>query len=251
MTLKHTVAILLCSCALAVAASEQASAQSRKPNFNVQRKAAPTPEVSSTLPREIENGKPTDIVSKGTNFPAGEVKYNASGACKLVKGAVVSATEARFTVASTAEDGGECSFGFSGDGRYVGSDVRVKPTAAAAARMQKEQDAQRAKQQAEAQAAMDYMKKAPEMVGKKWTVTLPSGKSDVWTFQEAAFSGGEFKNSAGEKVTVMLMQGDQVMAQVGNCIFSGKKTGQKAAGEASMPASMCKYGQGNWSATIQ
>lgn len=248
MTLKRSFAVILLSgCTLAVVAKAQT-----KPNFNVQRKAAPTPEVSSVAPREIENGKPTEIVLKGANFPAGDVKANASGACTLVKSAVVSPTEARFTVVSKDEEGGECSFGFSGNGRYVGSGVRVKPTAAAAARRQKEEDAQRAKQQAEAQAAMDYMKKAPEMVGKKWTVTLPGGKSDVWTFQEAASMGGQFKNSAGEKVMIMLMPGDQVMAQVGDsCIFSGKKTGQKAAGQATMPASMCKYGTGNWSATIQ
>src|SRR5207248_4657728 len=81
-------------------------AQARKSDFNAARKADPTPEITSTMPQQIENGKPTEIVLKGKNFAAGSV--SSSGECKVVKSPLVSPTEAHFTVVPTSEDGGEC-----------------------------------------------------------------------------------------------------------------------------------------------
>jgi hypothetical protein len=239
--LRSTFPILL------LASAVLAMAQAPKSGFNVERKAAGTPEISSTVPAQIENGKQTDVVLKGKNFAAGTP--SSSGPCKVLKSSLVSATEARFTIVSTSEDGGECNFSL---GR-VGGTVKVLPTPAAAARMEKEKEAQHAKDMAAAQKTLDFLKNAPATMGKKWTVTLPTGKADTWTRKEAADSDSnpEFKNAAGEAVQIMLAPPDAVVVQVGACVFTGKLVDTRVTGEAPLPASMCKYGTGKWSATIE
>jgi hypothetical protein len=160
-------------------------------------------------------------------------------------------------VISTSEEGGSCRLEVRGGGGAGGVDriasggLSVKPTAAVAAQRKKEEDERQAKEEAEGKAVQELFKKAPEIVGKKWSVLLPNGKNDTWTWVAEAFGGGKFKNGAGEVVMIMVQPESQIMAVIGEgCVFAGSLSGNKVTGTAEMPPTLCKHGQGKWTAVI-
>lgn len=254
--MSKTAVALICLAIINVA-----GAQTRRPSTNVRRAASGTPEMYSLPPSlgSLENGKPAEVCLRGkaNQFPTGNQKFTVDGACKLVKAAMNGATAACFTVVSNSEEGGSCYMEVRGSGGEGGLDriasggVEVKPTAAVEAQRQKEEEERRAKEAADAKEAQDTMANAPNTVGKKWSVVLPNGKNDTWTWTGEQFGGGKFKSSSGDEVTIMVQPGSKVMAIIGeSCVFAGSLAGNKVTGQADLPPSMCKLGQGKWSATI-
>jgi hypothetical protein len=208
---------------------------------------------------ELDNGKQAEVClrDKPEKFPAANQKFTASGECKLIQSGMKSPGIACFTVISTSEEGGSCRLEVRGSGgaggvdRIAGGNVSVKPTAAVAAQRQKEEDERQAKEMAEGKAVQEMFAKGPETVGKKWSVVLPNGKSDTWTWVAEALGGGKFKSAGGEEVTIMVQPESKVMAIIGEgCVFGGSLSGNKVTGTAEMPPSLCKHGQGKWTATI-
>jgi hypothetical protein len=235
--------------------------QTRRPDTNVRRAAPGTPEMTSMAPTlgELENGKQAEIClrDKPEKFPTANQKFTASGTCKLIQGGMKSPAIACFTVISTSEEGGSCSLEVRGSGgaggvdRIASGSLSVKPTAAIAAQRKKEEDERQAKEMAEGKAVQEMFAKAPATVGKKWSVVLPNGKSDTWTWVAEAFGGGKFKSGSGEEVTIMVQPESKIMAIIGEgCVFGGSLSGNKVTGMAEMPPSLCKHGQGKWTATI-
>ena len=198
------------------------------PPLEIGRAGAGTPEITGMRPTSIENGKETEVVVKGRDFPD-DAKLEATRDCKLVRAKLISAMEARFTVVSISEKGGYCRLAIIGKKKSADDNVEVKPTAAYQAILDKkkaEDDkayaARQAKENEAANARFDFMSKvAPEMVGKTWAVKLPNGQSETWTFAEKGPGGGTFKSSAGRKVTIILQQNGDVMAvqEGGGCLM--------------------------------
>jgi len=252
---KSAIAILFC------ALVSSGIAQTRRPDTNVRRAPQGTPEMTSMAPTlsALDNGKQAEVCVHGKpdKFPTANQKFTVSGQCKLIHGEMKSPELACFTVISTSEEGGSCYLEVRGSGGAGGVDriatgrLEVKPTAAVAAQRQKREEQEQAKAMADVKAAQELLKKAPETVGKKWSVVLPNGKSDTWTWIGEAFGGGKFKNGSGEEVTIMVQPESKIMAIVGQaCVFGGSLSGNKVTGTADMPATMCKHGQGKWTATI-
>jgi hypothetical protein len=88
-------------------------ARTQRPNVDVKRAGPGTPEITGMHPTAIENGKETEIVVKGRDFPS-DARLEASRECKLVRSKLVSATEASFTVVSTTDKGGYCRLAIIG-----------------------------------------------------------------------------------------------------------------------------------------
>ena len=222
-----------------------------KPNVDVKRADALTPEITGCTPGSLPNGKETDVVCKGRYFPGEHAVYKAVDGCRLIKAVASGPGEVRFTVISTSEKGGYCVLRIISNGHPGEEGMRVEPSAAVAAQQKKEQEEEQAASMAKAKAAADFMKQSPEMVGKKWSVTLPNGKPDTWTWTGKTSSGGTFSSTSGDKVEVSLYPGGILVITLGkSCVFNGNFKDNKADGTANMPASMCKVGQGKWSATI-
>jgi hypothetical protein len=235
-------------------------ARTRRPNVDVKRAGAGTPEITGLSPKSIENGKETEIVVKGREFPP-DAKLEATRECRLIRSKLISAMEASFTVISTSEKGGWCGLGIVGKVKHADEVVEVKPTAAYQVILDKKKEedkkaqaVRQAKDEEETKARLDYATKtAPELVGKSWSVTLPNGKSETWTLSSKSTSGGKFTSPTGKQITVIVQPGDKVMVMPGEagCIFEGTlKNGKVTDGKQDMPATMCKLGQGKWSATV-
>ena len=244
---------------MAMGQTKAAPKKNLPPPLEVGRAGAGTPEITGMHPTSIENGKETEVVVKGRDFPDGAT-LTASRECKLIRAKQISATEARFTIISISEKGGYCNLEIKGKKKSTDDTVEVKPTAAYQAILDKkkaEDDkayaARQAKENEAAKERIDFaLKKAPELVGKTWEVKLPNGKSDTWTLTEKGASGGKFKSSSGLPITVIVMQEGNVMVvpEGGGCMMQGKLKDGKVSGEQSMAPSFCKLGQGKWSATI-
>jgi hypothetical protein len=215
--------------------------------------------IINPTPGELDNGKQAEVCvrDRPEKFPTANQKFTVSGTCKLIHAEMKSPGIACFTVISTSEEGGSCHLEVRGSGgaggvdRIVTANVSVKPTAAVAAQRKKEEDERQAKEEAEGKAVQEMFKKAPETVGKKWSVVLPNGKNDTWTWVAEALGGGKFKNSGGEEVTIMVQPESKIMAVIGEgCVFAGSLSGNKVTGTAEMPPTLCKHGQGKWTAVI-
>src|SRR5436190_15468369 len=106
------------------------AAQRRRPNVNVQRQDAPTPEVHNAMPEMLQPGQTATIVLHGKFFTADAHDANASGECKLNAFKYVSPTEVQFTVtANKIDDGGSCELQATMGHRSVNNSVEVAMTA--------------------------------------------------------------------------------------------------------------------------
>jgi hypothetical protein len=252
------VALLVFS-AVAMGQTKASPKKNLPPPLEIGRGGAGTPEITGMHPASIENGKETEVVVKGRDFPS-DAKLEASRDCRLISAKLISATEARFTVVSTTEKNGYCRLEIIGKKKRTDDQVEVKPTAAYQVILDKQKEeqkkadeARRAKEMQDAQAGADFMMKtAPELVGKSWAVKLPNGQSETWTFASKSTGGGKFTSPSLKQVMIVLQQNGDVMVipDGGGCLMQGKFKDGKASGEQSMPASMCKLGAGKWSATV-
>ncbi len=238
---------------IAQAQTRQARPQ-QQPDTNVQRQPGNTPEITGATPRSITTGTTGELVLHGGHLlPGGTIE--ASGICHLKAGQIVSDTEARVTLAVDDNENGECNLNLQAQNRnnvWYTVELALSP-AAQQARATREA-AERQKQQQEAAAAQQkmqqYMSHAKDIMGTKWTVQLPGGKSDVWTKtggNEMLGAVGEFKNSKGTQFQLVISERDETVVNVDNCVYQGKISGGKVTGKAiAMPG--CTAGA--WSGTI-
>ncbi len=232
-----------------------ASALAQRPNVNVQRKDAPTPEISSSAPNELQPGQTVTIVMHGKNFLADAHDAHADGQCRLNSFKFVSLSEIQFNVtAEKLDDGGTCEVQVRMGNRYVNNSVAVAMTALGRQHRQErerqEQAEQQKRDQEQQQKMKDMVSHARDIVGKKWDVKFPNGKTDTWTFSSNNYSMFEFKNGKSQTLMVVIGENDELVIQPAEgCMFTGKIAGGKVTnGESPLPG--CSLGNGAWSATI-
>ena len=245
--MRRSLFLLCLLCALAPCAA----AQTRRPNVNVERKEAPTPEVHSTIPNELQSGQTTTIIVHGANFNSETSEAAASGDCKLNSFKYVSPTEIQFNVTAERKDeGGSCDVQVKTGQRYVSGSITVAMTAAGRAKEQaRQQEELRNAQQQQA----NRLAHNKDILGRKWDVKLPNGKNDTWTLAEVnQFGFAQFKNSKGEELMIMVGEKDNIVVQGlagGACMFTGAiSNGKVTDGQSPLPN--CPLGGGAWTATI-
>lgn len=235
------VLLLVCTFAIAVAA------QTRRPNVNVPRAETGTPEIRGATPQAVTTGTTATVALKGVNLEPGG-KIEASGICHLKDGKIVSATEAQVTLTVDDAIEGSCELRLLSHKRWVYMNLNVQLSPAA-------QQRARQKQQADYDKAMkDMAERAAhikDILGRKWDVKLPNGRSDTWTVAEVnQFGLVQFKNARGEAFQVIVGDQDAVVVPYpGNCVLQGKIVGGKV-GDGQSPLPGCSVGKGAWSATI-
>lgn len=230
----------------ALAEAQKQAQQQGQANPNVERKEAPTPEVRGAAPRGITTGQSADIVLTGA---FGDVKDVTAGEiCHVEQWKAVSATEIHLTV--NADDRvGDCPITLNtGGGR--GASVYLEVQASAAAKAQREREQQQEAQEQQARAEKDVQQRL-EMAGTKWSVKLPSGKTDEWTRYETLPGGiTRFKSRNGVNFMIVANPDGTVAAQSedGSCLFSGNVENGRVTGQSLMPR--CSLASGAFTATV-
>ncbi len=235
--------VILLGCALAIAAA----AQTRRPNVNVPRAETGTPEIRGATPQAVTTGTTTTVVLKGVNLEPGG-KIEASGICHLKDGKIVSATEAQVTLTVDDAIKGSCEIRLLSHNRWVYMNLNVQLSPAAQQRARQEQQADYDKAMKDMSDRATHIK---DILGRKWDVKLPNGRSDTWTMTEInQFGMAQFKNAKGEEFQVIVGEQDAVVVPYpGECMLQGKIVGGKVSdGQSPLPG--CAVGKGAWSATI-
>jgi hypothetical protein len=232
-----------------------AAAQQGRPNFNVERQEASTPEVSSQTPDQLQPGQTTTVAIYGKNFSPDLRDAHTDGQCKLAGVKYVSPTEILFTVTSDkVDDGGNCLLQMKMGNRWISNGLEIAITPLGRQHQQQREREERERQQRE---AIENQKRFEQrlahqhdIVGKRWDVKLPNGKSDTWTLDSHTEARNQFKNSKGQEVMFVIVEDDDVVVwPVKGCAFTGKiQSGKVKSGESPLPE--CSLGNGAWSATI-
>ena len=134
---------------------------------------------------------------------------------------------------------GKCKIKLAGGGSQMERELEVQLNPAGMQR-----------KAAEMQKQMDQVKAhTADVVGKRWDVKLPSGKSETWTTEPGTFGITVFQDSKGEKLSMMLGQDDTVAVTLGGCLLQGKiANGKVIDGQSILPG--CPVGTGAWNASI-
>lgn len=208
-----------------------------------QRQRAGTPEVVSALPDTLTSGKSSEVEITFNNFPVqdgtatakngvftlpGEIELQAHGVCQNLTNVRAQApNKILFTVTPTA-GGASCNVALhSRSAGYADAHFKVIDTETA----RRKEEAEKAQRD-----ALDQQKKAMGIdkanFGKLWTVSLPGGKKDTWTFVGEQSNGmaREFKNAAGEKVMMMYFNGMVQVQVAGNCVMTGTMANNRIQG---------------------
>lgn len=229
---------------------QQAAAQAREqasvpqpaadaPDVDVQRKDKSSPEINGFIPHFVITGQTTQLTMTGRDFRAGDA-ITSEGVCHIKDVKINSSKQVQMTVSVDDVTEGKCTIKISAPPNQYQSnlDVQLNP------------DAQ-AKQLAKMQQQMnDANAHVAQIIGKSWNVKFPSGKSDTWTKVEEGQMGiTDFKNSSGEKFSIMVGKDDTVVVGLEGCMMQGKiDNGKITNGKSILPG--CSYGTGDWSATI-
>jgi len=229
---------------------QQAAAQAREqaeipqpaadtPDVDVQRKDKSSPEIRSFIPRYVITGQTTQLTMLGQDFRSSD-QITAEGICHIKDVKINSSKQVQMTISVDDVDDGKCKLVVSAPpNRYENTlDVQLNPAGAQ-------------RQVAKLQQQMnDANAHVAQLIGKRWDVKLPSGKSDTWTKTEAGQMGiTEFKDSSGKKFAIMIGQGDTATIMMDSCMLNGKIEGNKLVnGQSVLPG--CPAGTGAWSATI-
>jgi IPT/TIG domain len=231
------------------------AAAQRRPSANVQRQDAPTPEISSQTPNQLSPGQTATIVMRGKNFTADAHNAHSDGQCKMNSFKYVSPTEIQFNVTTEKiDDGGSCDLQVEMGGRSISNSVEIAMTALGKQHQQQREREEAERQQREAVEQQKQMAATQahihDIIGKKWDVKLPNGKSDTWTFSSNVYSLNQFKNSKGQELSIVVDENDGVVVQpAAGCMLTGTiQNGKIANGESPLPG--CSLGNGAWSATI-
>lgn len=209
------------------------------PDTDVQRKDKSSPEINGFIPRFVITGQTAQVTMTGRDFRQLD-QITAEGICHLKDVKINSSRQVQMTLSVDDVLDGKCKIVVSAPpNRYESNvDVQLNPDA------QQKRMAQMQQQMADTNAHV------AQVVGKTWEVKLPSGKSDTWTKSEDGMMGiTEFKDSSGNKFSIMLGKDDAATVMYESCMMSGKIEGNKLVnGQSQLPG--CKLGTGAWSATI-
>jgi hypothetical protein len=231
--------------------------------FNIQRKAPPTPEVVGTSPAgRFQSGKTHVVTYTVKYWDAAAAQARADEPCAAQSVSRVSPGVYRVTVATKV-------IGYQTDCRIVltaaglaplSLSVPLIPDAAEKKRYDAEQERERAEREAreqqEQKEAMDKQSATlaafQSRMGKRWDVKFGSGKTETWTLATKTDYMAHFKVADGK--AVMVMPGDapgEVMVMMGGC---GSRAHIGADGTVQgdeLAEMLCGKGKaGKWSAKI-
>lgn len=245
MRIVGPLSVLIVGITIAIAPGEaQVKLPNRpKPNTNVQRKDAPTPEVKGIEPNRVRAGSKPDLKIGVANFVP--VKVTGHGICAKLTNQKITAEQVTFSLDLTGVQAGSCDIEMvDANGQQMSARLQVDPPP---------NQYEIAEQQREA-AQVSGGKK---MLGSQWSIHLPDGKVETWKVGEfdpklPYVNVQDAKGSTFKTVYQSYNGNGSVMVQLsGQCMLQGSVRGGKIQGMA-VGAGGCPYPQmSQWWAEIK